>query len=32
MPETATPVAEASEDMMDEFREFIQSISPDDFA
>ncbi|NBO54326.1 MAG: bifunctional nuclease family protein [Actinobacteria bacterium] len=31
-PDTATPVAEASEDMMDEFREFIQSISPDDFA
>ncbi len=32
MPDMATPVAEASEDMMDEFREFIQSISPDDFA
>lgn len=27
-----TPVAEASEEMMEEFREFIQSISPDDFA
>ena len=32
LPDNGTAASDASEEMMDEFREFIQSISPDDFA